>query len=63
MAERDDTARPGAAWDRRWRSARERAAWSLAEPEIRALAAGLLAERGVRRVLDLGAGVGRHALM
>jgi len=52
-----------AVWDRRWRDPRERAAWSLAEPEVRAVAARLLPERGVRRVLDLGCGVGRHALM
>jgi len=51
------------AWDRRWRDPRDRAAWSLAEPEVREVAAGLLPARGVRRVLDLGTGVGRHTLL
>jgi SAM-dependent methyltransferase len=51
------------AWDRRWRNTLDRAAWSLAEPEVREAAASLLPARGVRRVLDLGTGVGRHALL
>jgi len=63
MSELEITPSPAADWNRRWRRARDRAAWSVAEPEVRALAAGLLPERGVRRVLDVGAGVGRHALM
>jgi SAM-dependent methyltransferase len=50
-------------WERRWRSARDRAAWSIAEPAVREAAAALLPARGVRRVLDLGCGVGRHALL
>ena len=38
-------------------------AWLLAEPAVREVAAGLLAARGVREVLDLGCGRGRHALL
>ncbi len=50
-------------WERRWRRPRDRAAWSLAEPAVRAAAVRRLAACGVRRVLDLGCGVGRHALL
>jgi SAM-dependent methyltransferase len=51
------------AWERRWRNAIERAVWSMAEPDVREVCARVLAERGARRVLDLGCGVGRHALV
>lgn len=51
------------AWDRRWRNPVDRAEWSLAEPEVREVAAGLLAARNARHALDLGCGVGRHALL
>ncbi|MGD9535577.1 MAG: class I SAM-dependent methyltransferase [Alphaproteobacteria bacterium] len=50
-----------AAWDARWRTAEGRARWLEPEPEARALAAELRA-RGGRSVLDLGCGVGRHAV-
>ncbi len=57
------TTTAAAVWERRWRDPRARAPWSIAEPEVRETAARLLAERGVRRVLDLGCGIGRHALL
>ena len=50
-----------AAWDRRWASDEGRADWLDPEPEVKALVP-LLQARGVRRALDLGCGVGRHAL-
>ena len=50
-----------AAWDARWRTAEGRARWLEPESEVRALAAELRA-RGGRSVLDLGCGVGRHAV-
>lgn len=49
------------AWDRRWRDEAGRAEWLEPEPEVLAVVAEL-ARRRVRTVLDLGAGVGRHAL-
>lgn len=50
------------AWDKRWATEEGRADWL--EPHL-AVAAILpeLAARGAKRVLDLGCGVGRHALM
>ena len=56
------TATAHAAWNSRWQDAGERAEWASAEPDVRAVAAELLPARGVRRVLDLGTGIGRHAL-
>jgi SAM-dependent methyltransferase len=50
-------------WEHRWRRPRDRAAWSLAEPAVRTAAVRRLAADGVRRILDLGCGVGRHALL
>ena len=49
------------AWNERWTSARGRAGWLEPEADVRAVAGPLLA-RGARRALDLGCGVGRHAL-
>jgi tellurite methyltransferase len=48
-------------WDRWWGEAKERAHWS--DPE-RAVVAFIpvLQDRRARRVLDVGAGIGRHAL-
>jgi tellurite methyltransferase len=48
-------------WDAVWRSAQGRADWSEPDPWIVA-SIPLLAARDVRRVLDLGCGIGRHAL-
>jgi tellurite methyltransferase len=56
---------PGAtayeAWDQRWASERGRAGWLAPEPAVRAMSP-TLSGRGTRRALDLGCGVGRHAL-
>lgn len=49
------------AWEERWRDEAGRADWLDPEPEVRELATELR-PRGVHRVLDLGTGVGRHAL-
>ncbi len=48
-------------WDRRWRSADGRRGWEEPEPAVLALA-DELRRRGRLRVLDLGCGVGRHAV-
>jgi len=49
------------AWEQRWGTAEGRADWVDAHPEVVRLLPELKA-RGVRRALDLGCGVGRHAL-
>jgi tellurite methyltransferase len=49
------------AWDKRWATEEGRADWLDPEPDVVALLPELKA-RGVRRALDLGCGVGRHAL-
>ena len=49
------------AWDERWQSEDGRADWLVPAPDVAALAGELYA-RGDRTVLDLGCGVGRHAL-
>ena len=49
------------AWDKRWATAEGRADWLDPEPDVMALLPELKA-RGVRTALDLGCGVGRHAL-
>src|SRR5580658_10336471 len=49
-------------WEKRWGTEAGRADWIDAHPAV----AGILPElkaRGARRVLDLGCGVGRHALL
>ena len=49
------------AWDQNWRTDAGRKNWLTPEPDVlRALA--LLKERGAQNALDLGCGVGRHAL-
>jgi tellurite methyltransferase len=48
-------------WDRWWREAKERAHWSDPEPAVVEFIPALQ-DRGARRVLDVGAGIGRHAL-
>jgi tellurite methyltransferase len=50
------------AWDRRWATSEGRAEWLDPHPAVVALLPELKA-RGARRVLDLGCGVGRHALL
>ncbi len=48
-------------WDRTWRTPDGRADWSHPDPWI-AGSVGELRRRGVRDVLDLGCGVGRHTI-
>lgn len=55
------TATAHRAWSERWQTDAGRADWLDIDPEVDA-AIPLLKERGVKRVLDLGCGVGRHAL-
>src|SRR5437588_6466058 len=50
------------AWDKRWATDEGRADWLEPHPAVVALLPELQA-RGARRVLDLGCGVGRHALL
>ncbi len=49
------------AWEQRWRHETGRADWLDPAPEVREWATELR-PRGVARVLDVGSGVGRHAL-
>jgi SAM-dependent methyltransferase len=49
-------------WDKRWATAEGRADWLDAHPDVVAMLPELKA-RGVRTILDLGCGVGRHALL
>jgi tellurite methyltransferase len=49
------------AWDKRWATPEGRAGWVSPDPAVEALIPQLKA-RGARRALDLGCGVGRHAL-
>jgi SAM-dependent methyltransferase len=56
-----DTATAHLTWDERWKSADGRAQWLTPEPFVTAFA-GTLPEPGRKRALDLGCGVGRHAL-
>jgi tellurite methyltransferase len=49
------------AWDKKWATEEGRADWLDPEPDVIALLAELKA-RGARTALDLGSGVGRHAL-
>ena len=48
-------------WDETWKTDTGRAAWSVAEPDVLDCIHDVVA-RGGRTALDLGAGVGRHAL-
>jgi tellurite methyltransferase len=50
------------AWDARWATPEGRADWLDPDPEVVALLPRLK-QRGARRALDLGCGVGRHALL
>jgi SAM-dependent methyltransferase len=49
------------AWDRRWATEEGRADWLTPEPFVMSRLP-LLRDRGARSILDLGCGVGRHAL-
>jgi tellurite methyltransferase len=57
--ERLDTAHQ--IWDQWWSEAKERAHWSDPEPAVLSFIPALH-RRGAQRVLDVGAGIGRHAL-
>jgi SAM-dependent methyltransferase len=57
----DASATAHRAWDRRWQREDERALWREVEDDVRRILP-VLAARGARRVLDLGCGIGRHAL-
>src|SRR5439155_23435449 len=50
------------AWDERWATPEGRVDWLVPHPAVAAVVAVLKA-RGAQRVLDLGCGVGRHALL
>src|SRR5271154_1451123 len=50
------------AWDERWTTPEGRADWLVPHPAVAALVPVLKA-RGMQHVLDLGCGVGRHALL
>jgi Methyltransferase domain len=50
------------AWDERWTTPEGRADWLVPHPALAALVP-LLKARGTQHVLDLGCGVGRHALL
>jgi SAM-dependent methyltransferase len=49
-------------WDERWATPEGRADWLEPHPAVAALVP-LLQARGTQNVLDLGCGVGRHALL
>lgn len=57
--EKTDTAH--FAWDKRWQTEEGRADWVKPEPDVAALIAALQTS-GQVKALDLGCGVGRHAL-
>src|SRR5438477_7878329 len=50
------------AWDERWATPEGRADWLVPHPAVAGLVPVLKA-RGAQHVLDLGCGVGRHALL
>ena len=50
------------AWNQAWNSAEGRAEWMTPEPFVLEMITPLQ-QAGVRRILDLGFGVGRHALL
>jgi SAM-dependent methyltransferase len=56
-----DTATAHHSWDERWKTEGGRAEWLEPDPAV-VECAGALAGPGRRRALDLGCGVGRHAL-
>src|SRR6516162_10051198 len=50
------------AWEERWATPEVRADWLVPHPAVATLVP-VLKERGTHHVLDLGCGVGRHALL
>jgi tellurite methyltransferase len=50
------------AWNANWSTAEGRADWLVPEPDVIGVAEQLAKKPGKLRVLDLGCGVGRHAL-
>lgn len=58
--ERLDTAHE--VWDEWWGEAKQRARWSEPDPAVTSFIPMLLV-RGARRVVDVGAGIGRHTLV
>ncbi|MFC5422663.1 class I SAM-dependent methyltransferase [Bosea eneae] len=58
-----NTATAHVAWNQIWSSPDSRAAWETPAPDVATYAVTLRQSLGMRRVLDLGCGVGRHALM
>lgn len=62
MAEAGATSRSGAhvAWERSWREASTANRWTVPETDVRDIVPVLRA-RSVRRVLDVGCGLGRHS--
>jgi len=60
MQDRAHTDTAHQAWNDRWQSETGRADWLDPDPDV-AAAVPLLRNRGARRLLDLGCGVGRHA--
>ena len=51
------------AWDLRWGTAEGRAEWLMPDPDVSEVAEEMAARPGKIRALDLGCGVGRHALL
>jgi SAM-dependent methyltransferase len=51
------------AWDEKWATEEGRADWIAAEPDVIETAGELSSRLGPVRALDLGCGVGRHALL
>lgn len=49
------------AWDERWATPEGRADWLVPHPAVAAMVP-VLKTRGTQTVLDLGCGIGRHAL-
>ena len=51
------------AWNERWAVPAEHCEWLVPDPDVRELAERLAKKRGALRALDLGCGIGRHALL